>query len=630
MNKKLWLLAGLGLAQLQTTSLLKAQTQNIQNLEEVTVNSTKADQKQSQTGKVITVISAKQLERSAGKTVAELLGEQANIVVNGAGSNPGKDKSLFLRGAAPGFTVILIDGIIANDPSGLGGGFDLRLLAVDQIEKIEILKGGQSTLYGSDAVAGVINIVTKKGGIKPISAQATLTGGSYGNFKGNLGINGKLNLFSYNINYAHQQTDGISEANAPANNTQKFDLDGYLQDALNANFSLNLSEKFSVSPYLRYNYGDFKYDNDAFTDGNNRFFAKNINTGFSSQALFNKSKLTANYSYQNTERLFKSEFGGQFEGRMHLADVFLNHDFNKNLSLLVGVDNRFTKIVQLDQANQFPETNLFSAYSSLMLNNLGGIFFIELGGRYNNHKQYGDNFTYSVTPSVNLVKDKFKLFGTVSSAFKAPQLPELFGQFGANPDLKPQKSNNYEAGFSVSLAENKFNLRAVAFERYLKDAIIYGRDGYINLNTQDDKGFEIEPSFAAGKFNINAFYAFVKGRGTTRDAQGNIINNDILLRRPKNSYGINVGFDPSKKLSFNAAYRRYGQRADFFFDADFNNIALTLPSYHLFDAYSAYQLNSKTRLFVDVKNIFNQNYVESTGYSTMGTNFNAGFTIKIN
>ncbi|WP_299291462.1 TonB-dependent receptor plug domain-containing protein, partial [uncultured Mucilaginibacter sp.] len=126
-------------------------------LKDVVVSATKTDQKQLQTGKVITVITQDQIERSQGKTVAQLLSEQAGIIVSGASSNPGLNKSIFIRGAASGFAVTLIDGVLVGDPSSTGGTFDIRLFPIDQIERIEIIKGGQSTLYGSDAVAGVIN-----------------------------------------------------------------------------------------------------------------------------------------------------------------------------------------------------------------------------------------------------------------------------------------------------------------------------------------------------------------------------------------------------------------------------------------------------------------------------------------
>ena len=138
-----------------SSSLSAQKDTSFKTLDDVVITATKFPKKQSETGKVLTVISRQQLERSSGKDLSQLLNEQTGIVINGATSTPGKDKSVFLRGAKSDYTVILIDGVPVTDPSGVGGAFDLRLLPIDQIERIEILKGSQSTLYCSDAIAGV-------------------------------------------------------------------------------------------------------------------------------------------------------------------------------------------------------------------------------------------------------------------------------------------------------------------------------------------------------------------------------------------------------------------------------------------------------------------------------------------
>src|SRR5690606_14682408 len=145
-------------------------------------------------------------------TLAQLLTEQAGTIVNGANSNPGKDKSLYLRGASNKYTLVLLDGVPVNDPSGPGGAFDLRLFRIEQIDHIEILKGSQCTLYGSDAMAGVINIITKKGGDKKVALNGGLNYGSFKTINANAGISGSVNKVDYNLAYIHSSSDGISEA----------------------------------------------------------------------------------------------------------------------------------------------------------------------------------------------------------------------------------------------------------------------------------------------------------------------------------------------------------------------------------------------------------------------------------
>src|SRR6187549_4170315 len=182
MKKKFLIVAaafiGSQLSAQQDTSLLNA----------VVMTANKYPNKTSLTGKVLTIITKEQLENSGGKDLSQVLTEQTGVYIGGANSNAGKDKSLYLRGAKVEHTLITIDGVPVYDPSGIGNNFDIRNLSVDQIERIEILKGSQSTLYGSDAIAGVINIITKKVGVKPFAGNGLLSYGSNSNIRANAGI----------------------------------------------------------------------------------------------------------------------------------------------------------------------------------------------------------------------------------------------------------------------------------------------------------------------------------------------------------------------------------------------------------------------------------------------------------
>jgi vitamin B12 transporter len=623
--------AGLGLAQLllMAPGALAQDTSGM--LDDVVITSTKLDQKQSQTGKVITVINREVIEKSYGKTVPQLLSEQAGVYVNGAQSNLGKDKALYLRGASNAYTLVLIDGMAVNDPSIIGAVFDLRLLSMEQVERIEILKGGQSTLYGSDAVAGVINIITRRNSDQQEHLGGVLAAGSYGNYKGSADFSGGLGKVSYNFSYTFLNSDGITEAAEPADlppSAARYDIDPLRQNAALARLSYSPGQAIRISPFARYQYLDSEYDNGAFSDADNRSYTTFITTGINSEYAKGGTKLTLNYSYSFNDRVYKAPFASDYKGKIHIADLFLNQALAPKLKLLAGLENRFTKVNQPGAEIINPETNLFSTYASLAASDLGNYLDIEAGGRYNRHDDYGDNFTFNVTPSMKFFDNGFRLFGTVAKAFKAPTLTELFGAFGANPALKPQKADNYEVGFSLN-PSNAFSLRVAAFERYINDAIIYGATGYVNLDKQDDYGTEIESGYRFGNVTLNGFYAFVKGKTLSSNAAGQFVKSEILLRRPKHSFGLNAGIKLTEKFSGSINFRSYGSRNDAYFDSNtFATVNVVNGAYQLLDVYAEYQLNSRFKIFVNGNNLLDSDYVEVAGYKTYGINAMGGIAFR--
>ena len=154
------------------------QDSSVTTLDEVVVTPTKSLLKQSQTGKVVNVITREELQKSFGKSLGEVLNNQPGITINGADNNLGTNQTVYMRGASSANTLILLDGVPLYDVSGISSEFDLNNFALDNIERIEILKGAQSTLYGSDAVAGVINIITRKSSSKPLSLNLNFSAGS--------------------------------------------------------------------------------------------------------------------------------------------------------------------------------------------------------------------------------------------------------------------------------------------------------------------------------------------------------------------------------------------------------------------------------------------------------------------
>lgn len=620
--KKLFLLAAIAAAQ-----GVCAQSDSTHNaLDEVVVTATKSPKKLSETGKVLSVMTKEQIERSGGKDFAQLITEQTGIIVNGAISNPGKDKSLFLRGATDKYTLILLDGIPLNEPAGVGGSFDLRLLSLDNIERIEILKGSQSTLYGSNAVAGVINIISKK----PLTNKPQLNGlatyGSFNTFKGNANISQKTKVLEYDLNYTYYNTDGISEAKDTTGNAS-FDNDGFTQHAVQAIVGVNITDQFKVSPYYRFSQFNGGYDADAFTDAPNNYDASLVNTGLDGRYNYAKGTVRFNYGYNFTKRLYAGQYGDfTMKGKFHHAEAFVNHTFSKAVQMVAGANMQVYRIATPDTVN-----SILSPFVSLFLHSNNG-WNIELGGRYNHHNKYGGNFTYSFNPSY-LLNEKVKIFANITSGFRAPSIGELFGPYGANPDLKPEKSNTQEAGVQAVLANKKITATITGFNRTITDVIIYNSSfTYENRDKQHDFGAELELSVTpVEELTIKASYAYVDGK-ITQALAGKDTSFYNLLRRPKHTVNLYAGYQVTKQLFISASTQLIGKRTDSYFDPNtFVASQVELSSYALLNMYAEYKLlKNHMNLFVDAKNLFNRtNFYEVYGYGVQGINITGGVRFRL-
>jgi vitamin B12 transporter len=615
-------------AAMQTQAQDSAKTKQ---LDEVVVTATKFPVKLSETGKVVTVVSHEQIEKSHGKSLSQILTEQTGILVNGANSNPGKDKSVFLRGASNKYTLILLDGIPVNDPAGFGGAFDLRLFPVSQIDHIEILKGSQSTLYGSDAIAGVINIISRKPGNKKIGFNGGAGYGSFNSFNGNAGINGHTNIVDYSVNYNYEHTDGISDA---LDTTDKagFDKDGFTRHSFQGNLTVKAGKNLKISPYYRYSFYDGGFDADAFTDGKSVINSLLNNTGAIATYALPHGTITANYGYSFSKRKIIDQWGTTFyRGQFNSGEIYLVHDLISKVKFMVGANYQTYRLLDTSLDKKNPQTNIVSPYLSLFIQDLQGLN-LEVGGRYNHHSEFGDRFTYNVSASY-LIANNYKIFANVSSGFRAPTVNDLFGPiaFGSNPGLRPETSNNFEAGAQVSALDKKLQVTATGFYRDIRNLITYVGTRLINIDQQKDKGVELEASVKPNeKLTLKASYMYVTGNlHQLRNGKDTSFYN--LIRRPKHTVTGTIGYQATQQLYVSLSAQSLGKRSDLYFDpVTFASSQVNLKAYTLLNAYAEYKLlGDKLRLFADAKNITDTKYTEVYGYNTPGFNINGGLRINL-
>ncbi|WP_158559323.1 TonB-dependent receptor plug domain-containing protein [Deminuibacter soli] len=596
-------------------------------LDEVVVTATKTPAKLSQIGKVVTVITKEQIEQSAGKDLSQLLNEQTGIIVNGANSNPGLNKSLYMLGAKNDYTLILIDGAPLLDASGLTvGAYDLRMIPLEQVERIEIVQGSESTLYGSNAVAGVINIITKKGGSKKIGFTGTSSYGSYHTYNGNANVHGTTGIVDYNVNYNYYSTHGISEA-ADTTGKGNFDKDGFNRQSVQANLSINASKNLKIAPFYRYAYYKGAYDDGAFTDGINNFTSLLNSTGAIATYQLPKGTITANYTYNFSKREYDA--GYNFRGRFHNGDLYWKQSLGQLVQMVAGVNYQHYQLLDTSLTEKNPAHNITSPYLSFLLNSKDGLS-LEIGSRYNSSNHFGSYFTYNFTAAYR-VTSYLKLFAGTSTGFRAPLPSELFGSFGANPNLKPEKSTNIEGGAQAELLKSNLFVTLTGFNREMKDVIAFLNGVNTNLDAQHDKGAQVEVKWQPVQgLNIKAAYAYVTGRITETNA-GKDTSYYNLLRVPKSTFNFNVGYQATRQLYVSAGLQSLGKRTDAFFNlTDYSSSPVTLKSFATLNLYAEYKLlHNKLRLFADAKNVTGTKYYEVYGYSTMGFNFTGGLAINL-
>lgn len=646
MNKHLFVLA----AVITSTQLLAQNKDTVVTaLDEVVLTANKYPNKTSLTGKVVTIIPREQLERSGGKDLSQVLTEQAGIYIGGANSNAGKDKSVYLRGARVDHTLITIDGVPVYDPSGIGGNFDVRNLALSNIERIEILKGSQSTLYGSDALAGVINIITRKATDKTITGNTMLSYGSNETFRGNAGINGRRGAVDYNAAFSYHHSGGINEAVNNGNNPTA-DKDAFTQSSVQLGLGFRPAKNIHIQPFFRY--GNIKGDIDqgAFTDElDYTYRQKSWQAGLRNELELGKTKLTLLYNYNNIDRSYtddsvKSRNGfdtyshGSYTGHEHFADAYLHILLSPAVKLTAGIDYRASQSDQEYFSVGFfgPYTSKYSSdslhqnqlglYAAVNWNSKAG-FNLELGSRVNIHSEYGSHFVFNINPSY-LINKKVKVFANLSSAYRTPSLYQLFSEYG-NKELEPESAMTAEAGVQFFTANNKFTGRITGFNRNVKDVIFF-QPPYINQDKQKDHGIELEAGYKiTPALNVKAFYTYVTGEITTMKG-GKDTTYFNLLRRPKSSGGINISWKATNRLLVSSNLQVAGKREDAYFDnTTFSTVNVTLKSYALLDLYAEYGFcKNRWKVFTDLRNITGSKFTEISGFNTLGFNGYGGIRLS--
>lgn len=599
-------------------------------LDDVIVTANKIEQKQNTTGKVVSIITAADIKANSGRTLSEILNEQAGLHLPGALSNAGTVPSIYMRGASSGRTLVLIDGVPAGDPSMISNEFDLNLVPLSQVERVEILKGAQSTMYGSDAIGGVINIITKSRDQK--SWSGSYSTGTYGTHKFDIQHAHTFKKLSFVAGLENQSATGFSSATDPKN-TGLFDKDGYNNKSWFVNVNYAFNKYWNIKAYTHQtsysadvDYGAFKDDKDEYFHNATKMSGlalkyKKQNTSF--QLLYQYSTQDRNYLNDSIDRKYIIYEKNQYAGKSHFADAFFSTKISSNAQWIIGTDFRYGSYKQNyyslsiygPYSDNFKDTFQYqnAIYTSLLLHSNDNKLLVELGGRYNNHSRYGSNQTFTISPSYKL-DDQNRIIASISTGYKVPSLYEL----SYNNALAPEKSFNTELGLEHK--SDKVFARAVYYNRIIDNGIDYN---YINYNffnfiSQKVNGLELEVNWKADDKNkFSANYTLMNGQETNQNriTTTDTITYNYLLKRPKHSGGISWNFKASDKLTLSLSARYTSKRYDV---GGYAAPDVLLNYYTLVNAHVTYILNRNWVIFADGQNLANDHFQEINGYNTMG------------
>lgn len=585
------------------------------------------------TGSSVTVITAEQIARRGGQNnVAEILRGTAGLDVVRT-SNPGSQTSVFLRGAGSQHTKVLIDGIPVNDPSSPNRAFDFGNLSVDNIERVEIIRGPQSVLYGSDAIGGVINIITKKGS-GPMTGRIGAQGGAFGtsNTAGN--VSGSRGGVYYSAGGSYYQTNGFSAA---ATGTEP---DGFLLGTFSSRVGWQPSENVNLDFVVRYNQGNTQIDN-GFTnppsdDLEDFTTIKQLSTGVRLHTVGEAGiyeQLTAFYA-TNIDRGYNSIDSvlpfNTFQQQLHGMSQQVNSMHTLHLLDLtrVGFDvtaggSYYTETMQSSDnfGSFFPTTSQDdgAAYGQAVLR-LGEGWYTTAGVRTDHYNLYGVHDTYRTTSIYRFAATQTALRGTLGTGFRAPSIEDRFNPFSGNPNIQPEFSKGWDFGVEQPL-----------FDGDVVTSVTYFRNDFSNLIQPNPvAGFQsqnIQNARATGlEFNtlfvltptatVTTSYTYTD----TTDLSVGTANYGLpLIRRPRNKWSVVYNQRFFDRLNWNVGLLYVGDRYD-----QPSAGRVLLQNYCVLNTGFVFDVSRRLQFFGRIDNAFNANYQELYGYNVASASGYAG------
>jgi vitamin B12 transporter len=586
----------------------------------------------------ITVIDGEEIERRQLRSVGDALQGVSSLSVIRDGG-PGKSISVFSRGTEANHTLVLIDGVEMNDPSTPDGRFDFSDLLIDNVERIEVLHGPQSGLYGSDAIGAVINIVTRKGEGAP-TVSAAVEGGSFKTLSQYTRFSGGTDLYNYAFNFQHLSTEGITALQEPRfSSAGRSDRDAYENYTATTRLGLTPFEWIDLNASARY----IRTRNEL--DLNSTTVADDADSRARSEKLYVNGEMRLRPIGHWTEHRFAvtrtdiTRRNLDDQDSVNTADFLRsrNEGYKEKLelqndlhwmpgqTLTVGIESERESIVTKHSSlsawgffNQAAEEDVRT--KSLYIQEQFALFsrlFGSLGLRIDDNESFGTAHTYRTAAAYLHPETGTKIKGSYATGFKAPALFELFGTsvsafsaFRGNPDLQPERSHGWEVGFEQMLLDDLLNFGLTYYENNINNLIAFTSDfsSNENIGAAKTRGYE---AFVSAEVTDNVTAAVNYAYTRAED----VAKNEDLLRRPIHKFSGNLTWKARDDLTLVVEATHVGKRWDT--DAALGG-RIRRGGYTVANLKGRYRIDENFELFGRIENALARRYLEPDGFEQPG------------
>lgn len=555
----------------------------------------------------------------------EILRSVSGLTVVRSGG-PGQPSFVYIRGADSEGTLVLIDGIPANDPSLNNKAFDFSLLSLDNIARIEVWKGPQSVAFGSGASGGAINIITKNGSGPP-HAEFGLEGGSYNSFKASAQAQGERGPVSYSLNVHRIQSNGVSAASAGS------ERDGTWINTFSTKLGWKLGEHDSLEFIARYSdrYAALDF---APADTAPFIYVDAINYGMRGDSL--GAGLTYRHQwwegfdsdlsvrrFSQTRRYMNDP---QKENPVWLRQKYSGEDLRfgnvNTLKVHPGGSVSFGPEAEFENAATEYRSNSFNAEFPRQDSTLAGgfaryqydqrHFFVNAGARVERHNRFGTQTAVEVGPGLHLTKD-LDLLTRFATAYKAPTLYELFDPTYGNPSLRSERVAGAEVTLTQFFDSRSAKVQLALFQNECRELVQFAANRYSNVGSATSKGVEISAHKTVGIVDGDLGYTYLEARDNETGLG--------LLRRPRNSLSVRAGIRPSDRWNTSLDWVSVDHREDL---NPVTNARMLAASYQVLNATMEWHALRDLKFYARALNLMDLKYEETAGYGTYRRSFFIG------